>query len=156
VIVANSDGPLTYTITDANGGYRLDQIPVKKPFTGDAFDPITAAHGLAIGTIFFAGPEGPVNIHEERLAVVPGTVLDDATKAPLKGWEVRLNQTAASGVSSSLITTSGVDGGFRFPGAAVGPFTLSATKANVQGVGFASGTVDRPGQAVDVPLPVKI
>src|SRR5262249_29288409 len=98
----------------------------------------------------------PVVIHEDALAVVTGTVVDDETKAPLKGWQVQLSQTAASGMSSALTTTSGVDGGFRFPGATVGPFVLSAVKNGVGGGGSAQGSVDHPGQAVDVPLPVTI
>jgi hypothetical protein len=152
VVIATVEGPLTFSVTDSNGAYRLDQIPVNTPFTVEVFDPITAAHGFGSGMIFLPGQEVPVNIHEDPLAMVTGTVIDSVSRTPLKGWQVTLSQQRASGRASALTTTAGVDGGFSFPGAAVGPFQLLATKDNVVGSASVSGRVDRPGQVVDVPL----
>ena len=66
------------------------------------------------------------------------------------------SQQTRSGRSISLMTTSSVDGGFSFPGAAVGSFTLLATKPDVQGQAQAQGEITQAGQAVDVPLVVTI
>src|SRR5439155_26372217 len=61
-----------------------------------------------------------------------------------------------SGRGLALRTTTSVDGSFSFPGAAVGPFTLAADKADVQAIATASGSVDHGGQAVDVSIVAKI
>jgi 5-hydroxyisourate hydrolase-like protein (transthyretin family) len=152
VIISTADGPLTFSLTDHAGAYQLDQIPVNTPFSVEVFDPVTAARGAGAGTIFLAGQDVPVNIHEDALAVVTGTLVDGSTRAPLKGWQVSLTQTSPSGATHSLVTTTGLDGGFAFPGASVGPFHLAASKANVLGGAQTTGTVDRPGQAVNIIL----
>ncbi|MCU1383321.1 MAG: LamG domain protein jellyroll fold domain protein [Acidobacteria bacterium] len=150
VVIANQEGPLTLTVTDAAGAFRQELIPINKPFTIEAFDPVTAARGFGSGTIFVAGQEVPVFIDEDPLAVVTGHLVEIGTLAPLKGWQVSFSQTAPSGRQVSLRTMTAVDGSFSFPGAAVGPFVLSADKKNIQATATANGTVDHGGQAVDV------
>jgi hypothetical protein len=155
VVVANSGGAIGFTLTDGNGAYFQDLIPVG-PFVVDTFEAANAAHGTGSGQIFVANQDVPLDITEDPPAVVTGTVVEAGTLAPLKGWQVALHQTTASGQSISLRTTSGVDGGFSFPGAAVGTFTLTATKEDVQGQGSAQGQIVHAGQAVDVPVVVTI
>ncbi len=152
VVISNQEGPLTFAVTDGSGNFRQELIPILKPFTIEAFDPVTAARGVGGGTIFLAGQEVPVFINEDPLAVVTGHLVEEGTLAPLKGWEVNFSQSAPSGRQSSLRTTTGVDGGFSFPGAAVGPFVVQATKKDVQANAVANGIVDHGGQAVDISI----
>ena len=152
IVISNQDGPLTLTVTDAAGAFKQELIPINKPFTVEAFDPVTAAHGFGNGTIFVAGQEVPVFIDEDPLAVVTGHLVETGTLAPLKGWQVAFSQRAPSGRQVSLRTMTAVDGSFSFPGAAVGPFVLNADKKDVQATATAGGSVDHGGQAVDVSI----
>jgi hypothetical protein len=155
VVISNQDGAIGFTVTDATGSFAQDLIPLGK-FTIDAFEASNAGHGAATGEIFLANQDVPVHITEDALAVVTGRVVQSGTLAPLKGWQVALSQRTASGRSMSLRTTSGIDGGFSFPGAAVGTFELRADKHGVQGSTTANNEITRPGQAVDVPLVVSV
>ena len=155
VVISNQDGAIGFTVTDGSGSFAQDLIPLGK-FTIDAFEASNAGHGSATGEIFLANQDVPVNITEDALAVVTGRVVRSGTLAPLKGWQVSLNQTTASGRSMSLRSTSGIDGGFSFPGAAVGTFELRADKHGVQGEARAQNEITQPGQAVDVPLVVSV
>ena len=155
VIISNAGGAIGFNVTDATGSYTQDLIPLG-PFSVDAFEAANAGHGAGSGQIFVAGQNVPVDITEDALAVVTGHLVQAGTLAPLKGWRISFSQQTASGRSISLVTTSSVDGGFSFPGAAVGPFTLMAQSQGVQGIAQAQGEITQPGQAVDVPLVVTI
>ncbi|MEQ1868664.1 MAG: Ig-like domain-containing protein [Vicinamibacterales bacterium] len=155
VIISNADGAIGFNVTDADGHYSQDLIPLG-PFTVDAFEASTAGHGAASGQIFLAGQDVPANITEDALAVVTGRVVESGSLAPLKGWRVSFSQQTRSGRSIGLSTTSSVDGTFSFPGAAVGTFTLIAQNPSVQGQTQAQGEITQAGQAVDVPLVVTV
>ncbi len=155
VVISNADGAIGFNVTDSAGNYTQDLIPLGV-FTVDAFEASTAGHGAATGQIFLAGQDVPANITEDALAVVTGRVVESGTQAPLKGWRIAFSQTTRSGRSIGLTTTSSIDGGFSFPGAAVGTFALMAQNTDVQGMAQAQGEITQPGQAVDVPLVVSV
>ena len=155
VVISNADGAIGFNVTVADGSYTQDLIPLG-PFTIDAFEASNAGHGAATGQIFIAGQDIPVDITEDALAVVTGHVVEAGSLAPLKGWRVSFSQQTHSGRSISLTTTSGVDGGFSFPGAAVGAFNLMALNPDVQGSAQAQGDITQAGQAVDLPLVVTV
>jgi len=155
VVISNADGPIGFNVTDGEGNYAQDLIPLG-PFKVDAFEAANAGHGAATGQIFTAGQNVPADITEDAPAVVTGRVVDAASLTPLKGWTVTLNQTTSSGRSMALTTTSGVDGSFSFPGAAVGSFVVRASKDNVQGFATAQGQITQAGQLVDMPLTVNV
>ena len=155
VVISNGDGAIGFNVTDSTGNYTQDLIPLG-PFTIDAFEASTAGHGAGAGEIFVAGQDVPVNVTEDALAVVTGHLVEAGTLAPLKGWRVSFSQQTRSGRSIGLMTTSGVDGSFSFPGAAVGSFNLMAQSSTVQGQAQAQGEITQAGQAVDVPLVVTV
>ena len=144
-MISNQDGAIGFNVTDGTGTYTQDLIPLG-PFTIDAFEAANAGHGAATGQIFVAGQDVPVDITEDALAVVTGHVVEVGTLAPLKGWRVSFGQQTRSGRSISLMTTSSVDGGFSFPGAAVGAFTLLAHEAETFRAGAGAGR-NHPGRA---------
>lgn len=156
VVVSNADGPLAFAVTDAAGSYQQDTIPLGA-FKVDVFEAATAARGFASGRIDLDRQNVPVDVQLGALGLIKGVVLEAGTQAPLKGWQVSLAQTSPSGLAlPPRATTTGVDGGFSFPGASVGTFRLSAFRGGVSGSGQASGSIDRAGQAVDVPIVVPI
>jgi hypothetical protein len=155
VVISNGQGAIGFNVTDATGNYTQDLIPLG-PFTIDAFEAANAGHGAATGQIFVAGQNIPIDITEDALAVVTGHLVEAGSLAPLKGWRISFSQLTASGRSIGLVTTSGVDGGFSFPGAAVGTFSLLAQSSDVQGSAQAQGEITQAGQAVDIPLVVSI
>ncbi|MEO8681584.1 MAG: Ig-like domain-containing protein, partial [Vicinamibacterales bacterium] len=156
VVVAGVGGPLAFTLTNAAGGYRVEQIPLGA-VTVDVFEAATARRGFATGLIPFDGLELPVNVWQLAMGVVRGTVIDQATMAPLRGWEIDLSQTAPGGRPlPSLRSMSSVDGSFSFPGVSKGSVTLSARQDGVNGFGTATGSLEREGQVVSIPLLARI
>ncbi len=155
VVISNGDGAIGFNVTDNAGNYTQDLIPLG-PFTIDAFEAANAGHGAASGQIFLAGQSIPVDITEDAPAVVTGRLVEAGSLTPLKGWTISFSQKTPSGRSIGLTSTSGVDGSFSFPGAAVGSFALRASKADVKGDASAQGQITQPGQAVDIPLTVNV
>ena len=151
VVISNADGAIAFNVTDAAGNYEQDLIPLGA-FSVDAFEAATAGHGATTGQIFVAGQNVPANITEDALAIVTGRLVETGTLQPLKGWRIFFSQTTKSGKGIGLTTTTSIDGGFSFPGAAVGVFKLTASNPNVEGNAQADGEITLPGQRVDVPL----
>ncbi|MEN3336344.1 MAG: large repetitive protein, partial [Acidobacteriota bacterium] len=155
VVISNTDGALAFNVTDGTGAYTQDLIPLGA-FAVDAFEAATAGHGATTGQIFLAGQSVPADITEDALAVVTGQLVETGTLAPLKGWRISLSQITQSGKGFGMSTTSGIDGSFSFPGAAVGRFTLFADNGEFGGHAQSAGEITQPGQRVDVPLIVSV
>jgi hypothetical protein len=127
------------------------------PVSVDVFEAATARRGFASGHVDLDHQEVAINVREAALGVVRGTVLDNGTLVPLKGWEVDLTQTSPAGRSlPSLKTMSSIDGTFSLPGVSEGTVTLLARKDGINGSGTGSGAIEREGQVVDIPLLAKI
>jgi len=156
VVITNADGPLAFAVTDANGAYEQDTIPLGD-FQVDVFEAATAARGFSSGRIDLDRQLVPVDVTLAALGLLKGVVLEAGSLAPLKGWQVSLDQTSPSGLGlPARSTTTGVDGGFSFPGASVGTFRLHTSRSGVNGSAQVTGAIDRPGQAVDVPIVVPV
>jgi len=158
VIVSNERGPLAYAMTDAAGSFRVDTIPLGD-FSVECFNPATAGRAYGAGRIDLDRQEVALNLTEAAVSVVRGTVIDAFTLEPLKGWTVELNQQSPSGRDlPTLVTTSGVDGGFSFPGATVGSFSLTVwySQGGVYARNAMRGALTRPAEAVDVVVPVDV
>src|SRR5262249_9027053 len=122
VVISNAAGPLAFAVTDATGAYEQDTIPLG-PFQIDVFEAATASRAFGTGQIDVDHQEVPVDVTLAALGLVRGFVIEAGTSAPLKGWLVSLQQVAPSGRSlQDRLTTTGVDGGFSFPGSSVGAF----------------------------------
>ena len=143
-------------MTGADGAYSEAEIPLGNVRV-EGFDARTASRGSGQARIDFNAQDVPINVTLAALGVVRGTLLEAGSLLPLKNWEVTLDQAAPSGRRlPQLRTSTGIDGSFSFPGAAVGTFTIRASKMNVSGSATANGEVTRPGQIVDVPMVVNV
>jgi hypothetical protein len=156
VVISNAGGALAFAVTGPDGVYREAEIPLGVVRV-EAFDARTASRGFGEARIDFNAQEVPLNVSLAALGVVRGTLLEAGSLLPLKNWQVTLSQAAPSGRAlPQLRTSTGIDGSFSFPGAAVGAFTVHASKINVPDTATASGAIVRPGQIVDVPMVVNI
>lgn len=152
VVVSKSGRPLAFLVTDATGGYRVDQVPLGS-VSVDIFEAATGRRGSATGSVDADKQLVPINVREAAQGLVRGTVLDASNLTPLPGWAVTLTETSSSGrVLGVLVTTAGVDGAFSFPGVPQGAFTLRTTMSGVNGSGTAAGSLDREAQVLDIPL----
>ncbi|MEQ1870490.1 MAG: carboxypeptidase regulatory-like domain-containing protein, partial [Vicinamibacterales bacterium] len=157
VVISNARGALAFGVTDGDGNYSQDTIPLGE-FRVDVFEAATARLGFGLGRIDLDKQAVPVNVVELGRGLVTGTVLEVGTLAPVKNAEVILLQSSPGGRSlPSLQTTSGVDGTFSFPGATVGAFQVRASKTarltgDPSGSATASATLGHDGERVDVPV----
>ncbi|MEQ1871699.1 MAG: Ig-like domain-containing protein, partial [Vicinamibacterales bacterium] len=152
VVISNLDGPLTFAVTDAQGRYLQDLIPLGD-FAIDVFEAASGRRGFATGRIDLNHQEVPVNIVELGMGLVRGRVLAGGDLDPLPGWRVTAAQRSPSGRTlETLLTTSGLAGEYSFPGVSVGTFALSATPPTGAGSATASGELTRDGQVVELPL----
>ena len=155
VVISNADGPLSFGVTGPDGTYRLEQVPLGRIFV-ESFEATTARRAFASEVLHLASQEVPVMLVQGGLGIVRGTLIQGGTLAALKGWEITLEQTSASGRPlPALKTTTSTDGSWSFPGTSRGSFTLTAAKADVRGGASAIGDIERDGQIVDVPLIVQ-
>src|SRR5262249_9689678 len=107
----------------------------------------------ASGELATNGTQLELNVVEEALGVVRGTVVAAVTLQPLTGWRVTLGGTTKSGrAMPPLGTTTGIDGRFSVPGTPLGQFTINASKPDGPGTGSAQGSIVREGQLVEVPV----
>jgi hypothetical protein len=154
IVISNAAGPLSFTVTGADGTYRQERIPIGN-FTIDTFEAATARRAFASGNIPLANQEVVANLFQGALGVVRGTLVEGGTLTALKGWEITLQQTSQSGRPLPLLkTTTSIDGSWSFPGTSRGTFTLVASKPDVRGITTATGGIEREGQIVEVPLVV--
>ena len=154
-------GPLAFGVTDATGSYRQDLIPLGG-FRVDVFEAATARRGFASGRIDLDHQQVPANVIEAARGLVTGTALAAGSLAPLKNWEVRLDQNSPGGRPlPSLLTTTDVDGTFAFPGVTIGAFRLNVTRPPARagepyGQADSAGAIATEGQRVDVPIVVQV
>ncbi|MGE5243771.1 MAG: carboxypeptidase regulatory-like domain-containing protein [Betaproteobacteria bacterium] len=157
VVISGAGGPLAYTVTDGSGSYSQDLLPLG-PFTVEVFEAATARQGTASGSIDLDKQQVPANVVLGALGLVKGTVLASGSLEPIVGAIVHLGDRLPSGRFLSLVTTTGTDGTFSFPGVALGSFTISLTvsKDGASGTGTAQGAIASEGQVLDIPIVVDL
>jgi 5-hydroxyisourate hydrolase-like protein (transthyretin family) len=152
VVIFSGNDAVAFNTTNELGQYREVGIPLG-PVRVDVFEAATARRGAASGQLATNGAQIELNVVEEALGVVRGRVVAAVTLQPLTGWRVTLNGVSSSGRPyPSLVGTTGIDGGFSFPGAPLGQFTIAASKPGTPGSGSAQGSIVREGELVDVPV----
>ncbi len=155
VLISNPSGTLGSCITDEQGNFRFDLLPLGA-FEIRVFEAATGGRGYGSAGVDYANQEVPLNIILSPIGYVTGTALASGTLEPLKGWEVTIRQPnpGASGEWTVWRGTTGTDGGFSFPGISVGAFTLKVEKgldrANVE------GRITWQGETVDIPVVVNL
>ena len=144
VHIFNASGDLAFAMTDDSGQYLQGFIPLGS-FSVEVFEAATVRRGANSGRIDLAGQEVPVNIVESAIGQVKGNLFAGGDLSPLKGWEVSLSQPLAWG-SVTLSGTTGIDGGFSFPGVSIGTFSLNVYAKEGLGSAHADGRLTREGE----------
>ncbi|MEO8677871.1 MAG: carboxypeptidase regulatory-like domain-containing protein, partial [Vicinamibacterales bacterium] len=162
VVISNPGGSLAFAVTDGAGDYRQDFIPLGS-FRIDVFEAATARRGFAVGRVDLDRQDVPVDVTEAARGLVTGTAFAEGTLAPLKNWQVGLDQAAPGGGRSlpTLQTTTDIDGTFSLPGVTVGDFRVTVFKpwsgGNApSGQATATSRLDTDGQRVDLPIVVGV
>lgn len=161
VVISNAQGPLAFALTDADGSYEQEMIPLGA-FRVDAFEAATARRGFASGRIDLDQQAVPVDVVEAGRGLVTGIALTEGSLAPLKNWQVFLTQLFPGGGRTSQIQTStDVDGTFSLPGVLAGDFTILIGNANARpgdpvGQGQATARLETDGQHLDIPVLVHV
>lgn len=162
VIISNQDGSLGYSVTDGEGKYRFELMPLGE-FDINVFEAATGRRGIASGSIDLADQEVPLNIVESPIGFITGTALAAGDLTPLVGWPVEIRQPNPYGSGDPLTggtwtiwrATTGIDGGFVFPGITVGTFDLKVEKPGV-GRADVEGRITHEGEIVDIPVVVNL
>ena len=162
VIISNQDGSLGYSVTDGEGKYRFELMPLGE-FDINVFEAATGRRGIASGSIDLADQEVPLNIVESPIGFITGTALAAGDLTPLVGWPVEIRQPNPYGTGDPLTggtwsiwrATTGIDGGFVFPGITVGTFDLKVEKVGL-GRTDVEGRITREGEIVDIPVVVNL
>lgn len=151
VSIANNSGDLAFAVTNANGEYSQEYIPLGD-FRIAVFEAATGRRGFATATAYLTTPIVTVNIREMPIGLVKGTVYQGGGDLqPLARWIVTLRQSYPSGRGLAIQATTGVDGRFSFPGVAAGPFTITASREGQSSIA-ASGNLSREGEIIDIPM----
>jgi hypothetical protein len=177
VMIENLQGPLGIVISDDNGLYSMDTIPLGD-FEVKVFEAATGRTGLEQGKILLAGQEVPVNIVLFPVGYVTGNVLSAEDRTPVEGYRVVIKQPDPLGRYNPLncepkpnltwFGTTGVDGGFAFPGIQQGAFEVIVGQRSLEpircGSFFAAGSpqtivegrITYEGEQVDIPVLVDL
>ena len=176
VMVENLQGPLGIVISDDNGQYSMDTIPLGD-FEVKVFEAATGRTGFEQGTILLAGQAVPVNIVLFPVGYVTGNVLSAEDQTPVEGYRVMIIQPDPLGRSNPLncgfpnltwYGTTGADGGFAFPGIQQGTFRVIVGERGLGPIGctttFAFGEpttsvqsrITYEGEEVDIPVLVDL
>ncbi|MDD2853093.1 MAG: carboxypeptidase regulatory-like domain-containing protein [Desulfuromonadaceae bacterium] len=150
VAISNGSGDLAFAVTNANGEYSQDYIPL-----GDLkisiFEAATGRRGFATATAYSTTPIVTVNVSEMPIGLVKGTIYQGGDLQPLARWIVTLRQNYPSGRGLTLQATTGLDGKFSFPGVAAGPFSITAHREGQTSM-TATGNLTREGEIIDLPM----
>ncbi|HEY6871526.1 MAG TPA: carboxypeptidase regulatory-like domain-containing protein [Geobacteraceae bacterium] len=154
IAIFNAQGVLAFNVTDANGQYRQDTIPLGG-VTVNVFEAATGRRGGGSGNIDFSGEEVPIVINEAAIGHVRGYAYDAATMQPLRAWEARLSVTFPDGSALTLVATTGTDGSFFFPGIPQGPFTVEVSREKV-GKATVQGVIGQENELIELPVLVNL
>ncbi|RLB69949.1 MAG: hypothetical protein DRH04_04385, partial [Deltaproteobacteria bacterium] len=162
VVIANHDGSLGFFVTDEEGAYQFDLMPLGD-FEIKVFEAATGRRGIAFGSIDLANQEVPLNIIQAPIGFVTGTALAAGDLTPLAGWNVEISQPGLTGeinpLSGSSWTiwrgTTGIDGSFLFPGIPIGTFYIKVEKSGL-GEARVESRITRENELVDIPVVVNL
>lgn len=112
-----------FAVADSEGRFRFEYVPLGG-FDLEVFDPRTGRMAKGNGNLRFDGETAAVNLQVEAQGVVEGRVLT-AEGLPVGKAQVEI-KAASLGRPFAILTTTSLDGAFRYMGVPKGSFTLSA------------------------------
>jgi len=137
--------------TTGDGRFRVEGIPLGT-YEIEAVNSVSGRRGFSTFRLSADRELVTVDVVEQALGDVDGFVRDHQG-LPLAGMEITLATSRSSDASRKV--TSGVDGGFRFPGVPAGPLTVEARDVVVNRSQSVSAVLAEgsPGVSVELQLP---
>lgn len=117
--------------TDGSGAFAIDALPMGT-FRLESSDPVTGRAGRLTFHLQVPGEVRQLQLLEQSLAEVTGTVVNSARTGPAAGARVSLS-VGTSGVVQNRTVTTGPDGGFRFANVPAGTARIEADLDGVTG-----------------------
>jgi hypothetical protein len=141
-----------FATTDPAGAFAV--AGVFGAFTAEAFDPVTARRGRAQGSLTVNHDDVVANITAAAQGSVNGIVRFSKDSSPAAAADVTLFVNSA--FSAQLLTSTGVDGSFTFPGVSAGALSIQA-RDPVTGIsGSATGTIVNEGDVATVEIVLQV
>ena len=140
--------PVGYDVTNANGEFRFDGVPVST-FTLDGFEPSTGRRGHAKGQLTADGQHVFHDMTLGPLGTVRGIVLDANGAQPITGAEVSLVVNGDS--ARTRRSTTGADGLFEFTSVTDGVVAVTAVSLDNL-IARDDTTLDTEGQQINLQL----
>jgi hypothetical protein len=138
-------GDVAYAVTDASGEFSAAGIPIGRHVVV-AHNAVTGRAATAIANILYADHELILNLVEDDLGEVFGTVIGSDQVSPVPAATVELQPT--NRLFQETTVSTGPTGQFSFPGVPPGEFTLHAQASNSQLSGNATGVMPESAGAV--------
>ena len=141
-----------FATTDAAGAFAFDAV--FGGFTAEAFDPVTARRGRTSGSLTVNHDDVVADITAVSQGSVKGIVRFSKDSGPAAAADVTLFVTSA--FSAQLVTSTGVDGSFTFPGVSAGSIQVQA-RDPVTGIsGTATASIVNEGDVATVEVVLQV
>src|SRR5439155_19167083 len=114
----------------------------------EGFDPVTARRGRSDGVVSFNHQDVAIDITAVAQGTVKGFVRFSNDRSAVAAADVSLSIDSAFG--GRLVTSTGVDGSFTFPGVSAGGLTISARDTTTGLTGSATASLVVEGEIVNV------
>ncbi len=144
-------GNVGFATTDAKGAFEVPGLPLAL-YRITSIDPVNGRGALADATLSVAGEIHFVQLIEQALGEISGTVVNGYGTGPEPGADVMLH--VSDGLSPDRTVTTGPDGRFAFPNTPVGEFSISARDAGKKYYGTAAGRLTEGVLSLDVNVPL--
>lgn len=137
--------------TTGDGRFRVEGIPLGS-YEIEAVNAVSGRRGFSTFRLSVDRELVTVDVVEQELGDVDGFVRD-SQGLPLAGLEISLRSGRTSDGTRSV--TSGIDGGFRFPGVPAGPLTVVANDVVLNSSQSVSAVLaaGSPGVTVELQMP---
>lgn len=144
-------GNVGFATTDAKGAFEVQGLPLGT-YRITSSDPVNGRGALAAATLSAAGEIHVVQLIEQSLGEITGTVVNGYGTAPEPRADVMLH--VSDGLSPDRTVTTGPDGRFAFPNTPAGEFSLTARDAAIRYQGTAVGRLTEGVLSLDVNVPL--
>ncbi len=141
-----------FATTDPAGAFAFDAV--FGAFTAEAFDPVTARRGRATGSLTVNHDAVIADITAVAQGSVKGTVRFSKDSGPAAAADVTLFVNSA--FSAQLLTSTGVDGSFTFPGVSAGALSIQARDPITGISGSATATIVNEGDVTTVEIVLQV
>jgi len=142
----------SFATSDTAGAFSFEGVFGN--FTVEAFDPVTARRGRTTGSLTINHDDVLADVAAVAQGTVKGYVRLSSDSSPAAAADVTLNVNSAFG--GQLVTSTGIDGSFTFPGVSAGALSLQA-RDPVTGIsGSANAAIINEGDLITVEIVLQV